>query len=155
MVQRFARRTVSDHGKANTELEAIASRKNLTLPQELSAGLHATMQRLQALTSPEFDAASMAAMDQDHGKAVALFQSASGPGFLDADQPGRALRRWPAENRARGEGGHPTAGPALPHLGRITASMTWIVPLVAAMSVVTTFAPSTFTPPFATEIFTD
>ena len=47
------------------------------------------------------------------------------------------------------------AGLPLPHFGRMTESITWIVPLVAAMSVVTTFAPSTFTLPPSTEIFTD
>jgi len=31
-------------------------------------------------------------------------------------------------------------------LGRMTVSITWITPFVHAMSVLTTFAPSTFTP---------
>ena len=38
--------------------------------------------------------------------------------------------------------------------GMITASMTWITPLLVSMSVVTTLAPSTITPPSDTSIST-
>jgi len=37
--------------------------------------------------------------------------------------------------------------PAYSSFGRMTLSITWMTPLLAAMSVFTTFAPSTVTPP--------
>jgi len=95
VVQQFARRMVSDHGKANTELKAIASRKNLTLPRELNAEHQATMQKLQALKGAEFDAAYMAAMDKDHEKSMALFEAASGSNFQDPDLQAFAAKTLP------------------------------------------------------------
>jgi putative membrane protein len=95
VVPQFARRMVSDHGKANTELKEIASRKNLTLPKELTAEHQATLQKLQALKGAEFDAAYMAAMDKDHRKSVALFQSASGSNFQDPDLQAFAAKTLP------------------------------------------------------------
>jgi putative membrane protein len=95
MVQQFAGRMVSDHGKANTELKAIASRKNLTLPKELNAEHEATLQRLQSLKGAEFDAAYMAAMDKDHRKSVALFQGAAAANFPDPDLQAFAAKTLP------------------------------------------------------------
>nr|MCU0624381.1 DUF4142 domain-containing protein [Gemmatimonadaceae bacterium] len=101
VVRQFARRMISDHGKANTELEAIASRKNLALPRQLNAGQQATLQELQALDGPEFDAAYMAAMEEGHEKAVALFESASAAGFQDADLQAFAAKTLPVVREHR------------------------------------------------------
>lgn len=95
VVQQFARRMVSDHGKANTELKDIAGRKNLTLPKELNAEHAATLQKLRSLKGAEFDAAYMAAMDKDHRKSVALFQSAAGSNFQDPDLQAFAAKTLP------------------------------------------------------------
>ena len=49
----------------------------------------------------------------------------------------------------------PQSAFVLHHLGRITASITWITPLLHAMSVFTTLALSTFTLPSVTVIFAE
>lgn len=95
VVQQFARRMVSDHGKANTELKEIASRKNLTLPTALNAEHEATLQKLQSLKGAGFDAAYMAAIDKDHRKSVALFEAASGSNFQDPDLQAFAAKTLP------------------------------------------------------------
>jgi putative membrane protein len=95
VVQQFARRMISDHGKANTELQEIARRKNLKLPTELNAEHDATLRKLQALKGAEFDAAYMAAMDKDHRKSIALFESASGSNFQDPDLQAFAAKTLP------------------------------------------------------------
>jgi putative membrane protein len=73
-VRQFAQRMVDDHGKANTELEGIASQKNVTLPKELDAKHKAKQDELSKLTGPAFDSAYMTHMVSAHKEAVSLFQ---------------------------------------------------------------------------------
>jgi putative membrane protein len=76
-VKHFAKRMVDDHGKANDELRSLASRKNVTLPNEPDAAHKATYDRLSKLSGNEFDRAFMDTMAKDHAAAVALFEQAS------------------------------------------------------------------------------
>jgi putative membrane protein len=76
-VRKFAQRMVQDHGKANSELTAIATRKQLEVPKKPGAEHQATTQELRGKSGAEFDAAYAQHMAMDHGKAVALFESAS------------------------------------------------------------------------------
>jgi putative membrane protein len=73
-VKQFAKRMVDDHTKANSELKSIASKKQITIPAELT-GKHKAMQdKLSKLQGAEFDKAYMAHMVTAHQEAVNLFQ---------------------------------------------------------------------------------
>lgn len=94
-VKRFADRMITDHGKANTELEALARARNMTLPKTLNAEHKATLKSLQGKKGAEFDAAYMAAMKKDHVKSIALFQAATGPSFTDSELKAFASKTLP------------------------------------------------------------
>lgn len=76
-VKAFAQRMVTDHGKANEELQALATTKGLALPAELDAVHKGGLEHLNSLSGAEFDKAYMQHMVEDHDKAVADFDKAS------------------------------------------------------------------------------
>jgi len=76
-VKKFAQMMVADHTKANTELKALATKKNVTLPTELDAKHKATMTELQGLSGVAFDKAYIAGQLADHEKTVKIFQAQS------------------------------------------------------------------------------
>ena len=94
-VRQFAERMVTDHGKANAELQALAKQKNITLPKTLNAEHATTLKTLQSKRGAEFDTAYMAAMKKDHVSTIALFQAATGPTFDDAELKAFASRTLP------------------------------------------------------------
>ena len=73
-VKKFGERMVTDHSKANTELERVAERESIELPGEPNAKHAETVQRLTALKGAEFDRAYMHAMVEDHEEDVAKFR---------------------------------------------------------------------------------
>ncbi len=73
-VKKFGQMMVSDHGKANAELKALAAKKNIQLPTDL--GPHrGTMEDLRELTGAEFDREYVSAMVEAHENDVELFES--------------------------------------------------------------------------------
>jgi putative membrane protein len=76
-VKAFANRMVTDHGKANTELEVLARGKGLQVPKKLDAQHQSMVDMLNGELDLEFDAAYMQHMAKAHAKAVALFERAS------------------------------------------------------------------------------
>src|SRR5262245_26713230 len=76
-VRAFAQRMVTDHGKANLELAALAEGKGISAPKKLDAEHQAMVDRLKARSGPAFDAEYSSHMNMDHTKAIALFESAS------------------------------------------------------------------------------
>lgn len=74
-VKKFAQMMVADHGKANTELKALATKKGVTLPTELDAKHKSTMTELQGLSGAAFDKAYIAGQLADHEKTVKMFQA--------------------------------------------------------------------------------
>jgi putative membrane protein len=73
-VKSFGQMMVSDHGKANTELKALATKKNVTLPTDM--GSHRSdIDRLKTLKGAEFDKAYVDAMVDDHEADVSAFQA--------------------------------------------------------------------------------
>jgi putative membrane protein len=76
-VKQFGQRMVSDHGKANDQLQELASRKSVRLPKEPDAKEKAEKARLEKLSGDQFDKAYMAHMIADHKKDVAEFQKES------------------------------------------------------------------------------
>jgi putative membrane protein len=77
-IREFAQRMVTDHGKANSELESIAVRKGLTPPKQLDPEHKEMLNTLAAKNGKAFDQAYAEHMNMDHSKAIALFESATG-----------------------------------------------------------------------------
>jgi putative membrane protein len=76
-VRQFAQRMVADHGKANTELASIAKAKSLQVPTSLDAEHKSMVQALSSKSGTAFDTAYSEHMNEDHAKAIALFEGAS------------------------------------------------------------------------------
>jgi putative membrane protein len=72
-VKEFAQKMISDHSKANDELESIARKKNFTLPS-LGAKHQAILGKFEKSTGAAFDKAYVEDQIKDHEKAVALFE---------------------------------------------------------------------------------
>jgi len=90
-VKAFGQRMVTDHSKANEELQQLATAKGVALPTELAGEEQATMNRLSSLSGAEFDKAYMKDMVEDHEKDVAEFDKVSTTG-QDSD-----LKAWAAK----------------------------------------------------------
>jgi len=73
-VKKFAQMMVSDHGKANDELKALAGKKSVKLPDGVSSGQKSTIEDLGKLTGADFDKKYVETMVKDHEKTVALFE---------------------------------------------------------------------------------
>jgi putative membrane protein len=86
-VKKFGQRMVDDHTKANEQLQALAAKENVTLPDKPNAQQRQEKARLEKLSGEQFDRAYMRLMVQDHTKDVAEFQreskSAKDPGVKD------------------------------------------------------------------------
>ena len=93
-VKAFAQKMVQDHTNANTELKALAAKKNVTLPTEMDAAHKAMAESMGKLSGAEFDKAYVNAMVADHEKSVALFQSQADSG-TDADAKAWAAKTLP------------------------------------------------------------
>lgn len=76
-VKSFARRMVTDHGKANDELKSLAASKQITVPPALDSKHQATHARLDKLSGTAFDRAYVSDMLDDHKKDVAEFKHQS------------------------------------------------------------------------------
>jgi putative membrane protein len=76
-VKAFAQRMVTDHSKANEELQQLATAKGLALPAELAGEHQQALEHLGTLSGVEFDKAYMKHMVEDHNKDVGEFQKAS------------------------------------------------------------------------------
>lgn len=73
-VKRFAQMMVTDHGKANSELKALAAKKNIVLPTTLSSSHQSKLEELRGLSGAEFDREYVETMVEDHEAAVELFR---------------------------------------------------------------------------------
>ena len=76
-IREFAQRMVTDHGRANSELESIALRKGFTHPKQLDADHKEMLESLRGKEGKAFDQAFAEHMSMDHSKAIALFESAT------------------------------------------------------------------------------
>jgi putative membrane protein len=74
-IKQFASTMITDHTKANTELQAIASAKGLGMPTGLDADHAAMVKSLSNKTGRDFDSAYAKHMVADHDQAVALFKT--------------------------------------------------------------------------------
>jgi putative membrane protein len=74
VVKTFGQKMVDDHSKANSELQAVAGKSNITLPTTPSAADQAAYDRLSKLSGAAFDRAYARNMVQDHIHDVAAFK---------------------------------------------------------------------------------
>jgi len=77
-VKQFGSLMVTDHGKANAELQALASKKGVPLPAEVDAKHQQEHERLAKLNGADFDRAYMDAMVKGHDENIAAFEKAKG-----------------------------------------------------------------------------
>jgi putative membrane protein len=71
-IKDFANMMVTDHGKANDELKAIAKTKNITLPDSVDKAHKDKMADLSKKTGKDFDEAYVDAMVDGHKKTLDL-----------------------------------------------------------------------------------
>lgn len=76
-VKDFGAMMVRDHGKANDELKSLASAKNVTISDSLTAEHKRHVTNLQNKKGSAFDKAYMSMMVQDHQKDIQEFEKAS------------------------------------------------------------------------------
>ena len=79
-VKTFGQRMADDHGKANDELKAIASKDGITLPTQMDAKDRATVNKLSNMSGEAFERAYMRDMVADHQHDLAAFQKESTSG---------------------------------------------------------------------------
>ena len=76
-VREFAQRMVTDHGKANKELESIAKQKGINPPKSLDAEHQDMVKKLESQSGEAFDVEYSRHMNMDHSKAIELFEATS------------------------------------------------------------------------------
>jgi len=92
-IRQFAQRMVTDHGKANKELAAIAQAKGIEAPKKLDTEHADMVRKLQSEDGAAFDIEYSKHMNMDHDKALALFEAESKSS--DADLSGFAKKTLP------------------------------------------------------------
>jgi putative membrane protein len=93
-IKDFANMMVTDHGKANDELKAIAKAKNITLPDSVDADHQKKMADLNAKSGKDFDKAYVDAMVDGHKKTLDLMKDGA-KSCKDADLKAFAAKTAP------------------------------------------------------------
>ena len=73
-VKSFAEHMISDHGKANDELAALAKEKGITVPTELDNAHQAKLDKLKGLSGDAFDKEYVKQQRMDHAATLKLLQ---------------------------------------------------------------------------------
>jgi putative membrane protein len=73
-VKTFGQHMVADHGKAGSELEAIAAKLGIDVPKAPGKKHEGTLKKFESLSGPRFDQAYAAQMVADHETTIALFE---------------------------------------------------------------------------------
>ena len=76
-VKAFGQRMVKDHSAINDDLKALATQKDVTLPDNLDAKHQGMVDKMAALTGSEFDDAYIAGMIKDHKMDAKEFKAES------------------------------------------------------------------------------
>lgn len=76
LVKDFGTMMVSDHTSANDELKALAGKKNITLPGNVSDEQKSVIDDMAKKSGKDFDQAYVAHMVDDHKKDIKLFETA-------------------------------------------------------------------------------
>ncbi|WP_432713337.1 DUF4142 domain-containing protein [Pedobacter sp.] len=92
-VKKFAQMMVTDHSKANLELQKVATNKGLQLPGTFPAEQQKQLDALSEFSDKGFDRQYMQMMESDHIKMLALFRKAAN--FKDPDIKAFAVKTIP------------------------------------------------------------
>ncbi len=76
-IKSFAQQMITDHTKANTELQSIAVDLGIKLPGALPAKEQSNLAAMRQMQNQEYDQNYMDMMVQDHAKTIDLFNAAS------------------------------------------------------------------------------
>lgn len=87
----YAQQMITDHTQANNQMKQVAAQKKYTVPTSLDPQHQTAKANLSKLSGQAFDTAYMQQMEQDHVKAVSLFQQEANEG-QDA-----TLKSWAAK----------------------------------------------------------
>lgn len=93
-VKAFAQRMITDHTKANDELKALAAKKGVTLPTDVSDGQREDYDELAKLTGADLDKEYVSMMVADHNDDVDEF-SEQATDANDADLKAFAAKTLP------------------------------------------------------------
>lgn len=93
-VKAFGKKMVEDHSNANTELKAVAAKKNLTLPTDVNSEQKEMYDKLAKMSGADFDKAYVKGMVEDHEKDVADFKKQADSGN-DSDAKAFAAKVLP------------------------------------------------------------
>ncbi len=110
-VTQFAQQMITDHGKANAELTALAQRQGLTPPTALDPEHQSMVQMMSAKSGVAFDTAYSNEMATAHDKAIALFTRAGSSsnaeiaGFAKKTLPTLQMHKQMAQKLAAKSGG--------------------------------------------------
>lgn len=95
-VKMFGNHMINDHGKAATEMKALASKKGWIVPDTLLKKDQNNLDTLSSLSGVNFDKKFADMMVISHQQTIALFQSAAGgTGVPDADLRSFAAGKLP------------------------------------------------------------
>ena len=83
-VKKYADMMIKDHTGAADKLKAVADKKNLTLPADISPDMQKNIDDLQKKSGKAFDKSYISMMVSDHKKAISAFEDESKNGS-DAD----------------------------------------------------------------------
>ena len=95
-IKKFAQKMVDEHSKAEQDLEGIASKNNLTLPQDMSPQQKTQHDRLSKLSGPEFDRNYIRLMIMDHTRVGNALQQESHKVSANSDLKDYATRMYPS-----------------------------------------------------------
>jgi len=93
-IKTFGQHMIDDHTKMNNELQALAARKSVTLPTDISITQEASYKLLSAKTGEGFDKSYISSMVKDHEDDIAAFQKEANNGG-DADVKALASKALP------------------------------------------------------------
>lgn len=94
-VKAFGNQMVTEHGKANAELKALAAAKNISIPATPGEDHQKHITDLTALNGAEFDKKYMELMLEDHKEDIELFEDATKDNEADADVKAFAQKTLP------------------------------------------------------------
>jgi putative membrane protein len=94
-VKEFGAMMVTDHSKANDELKALATLKNITLPTTLGEDEQKHVNDLTKLSGKDFDKKYVSLMVDDHKEDVDLFKKTAEDDKTDSDVKAFAVKTLP------------------------------------------------------------
>ncbi len=94
-VKDFGAMMVMDHSKANDEMKALATSKNITLPTALGEDEQKHVNELTKLSGTDFDKKYVSLMVDDHKEDISLFKKAADDDKTDADIKAFAVKTLP------------------------------------------------------------